>query len=92
MKPVYRCEYCDHMGTEDDVRKHEINCMYNYDRKSCWTCKHRDSSSLMRFKCLLGTKIPEGKIYEFCRKYERNEDKKAPQTVDDIFCSLFGGI
>lgn len=23
MKPVYRCEYCDHMGTEDEVRAHE---------------------------------------------------------------------
>ena len=92
MKPVYRCEYCDHMGTEDEVREHEINCYWNYDRRSCWTCKHRDRSSLMRLKCLLGTEIPEGKIYEFCCQYDRDEKESSPKTSSDIFRGLFGGL
>ena len=92
MKPVYRCEYCDHMGTEDEVREHEVKCYWNYDRKSCWTCKHRDRSIMTRFKCLLGTEIPAGKIYEFCGKYERNEDESYPKTSSDIFRGLFRGL
>ena len=91
MKPVYRCEYCDHMGTEDEVREHEIKCYYNYNRKSCWTCKHRDHSNLMMFKCLLGTEIPAGHMIEYCGKYE-NDGKGAPKTSSDIFRGLFGGL
>ena len=91
MKPVYRCEYCGHMGTEDEVREHEVNCYHNYDRRSCWTCKHKDPKNLLRFKCMLGTEIPEGKLYEFCGKYERDV-KEAPKTADNIFRSLFGSL
>ena len=91
MKPVYKCDYCDHMGTEDDVREHEIKCFYNYDRKSCYTCKHRDSISLVRYKCLLDIDIPEKHIIEFCGKYEQNE-KGQPKTADDIFSNFFGGF
>lgn len=91
MKPVYRCEYCNHMDTEDEVRAHEEKCMFNYDRKSCWTCKHRDPNSLMRFKCLLGNEIPAGKMIEFCGKYEWDE-KGHVNTAANIFTGLFGGI
>ena len=91
MKPMYRCEYCDHMGTEDEVREHEAKCIYNYDRNSCWTCKHRDKNSLMRFKCLCGVEIPEGKLLEFCGKYEWDEETHTHNT-DNIFRGLFGGL
>lgn len=91
MKPVYRCEYCDHMGTEDEVRVHEEKCMYNYCRKSCWTCKHRDHSSATKFKCLLGTEIADGCLIEFCSKYE-NDGKGKVKTVSDIFRGFFGGL
>jgi hypothetical protein len=46
----------------------------------------------MRFKCLLGTEIPDGKIYEFCGEYERDEKESSPKTSSDIFRGLFGGI
>lgn len=92
MKPVYKCEYCNHMGTEDEVREHEIECCFNYDRKSCWTCKHRDPKSFMNFKCLLGTEIPEGHLMEFCGKYERDDDRKYSKTGSDIFRGFFGGL
>ena len=65
MKPVYKCEYCDKMGTKEEIKEHEEQCYYNYDRKSCWTCKHRDPKSLMRFKCLLEKEIPEN----FCKVF-----------------------
>lgn len=91
MKPVYKCDYCDHMGTEDDIRKHEVECFYNYDRKSCHTCKHRDPKSLTQYKCLLGVDILEGHLIEFCGKYEWNE-KGQPKTVTDIFGGFFGGF
>lgn len=90
MKPVYRCEYCDHMGTEDDVRKHEVKCIWNYDRKSCLTCKHKDTKSFVQYKCLLGTEIPDGCMIEFCGKYEWNEKYPTDSSVDGIFGRLFG--
>ncbi len=91
MKPVYRCEYCDHMGTEDEVQEHEIKCYRNYDRKSCWTCKHRDQNNYMKFKCMLGTEIADGCLIEFCRKYERDEERFAG-PYSNIFRGLFGGL
>lgn len=91
MKPVYRCEYCGHMGTEDEVREHEVNCYHNYDRRSCWTCKYRDNNSIMNFRCLLGTDIPDGKLVEFCRKYE-NDGKRTTKTASDVLRGLFGGL
>ena len=92
MEPVYKCGYCSYMGTVEETSEHEMQCIYNYDRKSCWTCKHRDPNSLMKFKCLLGTDIPEGKIYEFCGQYEYDEDRKEPKTASNIFNSFFGGF
>lgn len=92
MKPVYRCEYCDHIGTEDEVREHEINCLWNYDRKSCRTCKHKDPKSLMHYKCLLGTEIKEGCLIEFCGKYEWDEKDLKNSSIGDIFGGLFGGL
>jgi hypothetical protein len=79
------------MGIEDEVREHEVKCYYNYDRKSCWTCKHRDPNSMMQFKCLLGTEISKGHLIEFCGKYEWDE-KDMSKTPSDIFRGLFGGI
>ena len=92
MKPVYRCEYCDHIGTEDEVREHETKCIWNYDRKSCITCKYRDSKSLMKYKCLLGTEIQDGCMIEFCGKYEWDERYAKKMSASDVFSGLFGGF
>jgi hypothetical protein len=80
------------MGTEDEIREHEIKCYWNYDRKSCRTCKHRDPKSLMQYKCLLDVDIPENHLIEFCGKYKRNEKDLSKMTPSDIFGSLFGGL
>ena len=86
MKPVYRCEYCDHMGTEDEVREHEEKCIDNYNRRSCFTCKHKTWTTLNQYECDFGKEIPEGKIFEFCGQYERAEKR------DNPFENLFGAM
>ena len=37
MKAIYRCEYCDVTGTEEEIREHEEGCFKNYNKKSCLT-------------------------------------------------------
>ena len=78
MKPVFKCDYCDKMGTEEEIREHEPVCTDNYDRKSCYTCvykKTRVKDGKWFFECEANEKIPEGKIFEFCKKYERKEKR-----------------
>ena len=41
MKPVFKCDYCSKMGTEEEIREHEPKCFDNYDRRSCFTCIHK---------------------------------------------------
>lgn len=89
MKPVFKCDYCDFMGTEDKVKEHEPTCTENYDRKSCWTCQHKGYKNLNQFSCACGKEIPENKIFEFCPQYERKEKSEYPLV--DIFGGLFGG-
>lgn len=89
MKPVFKCDYCSHMGTEEEIKEHEITCIYNYDRKSCYTCTHKKYAS-KGFECKNGITLPEGKIYEFCDSYERKEH---PNDFSGIFGDiLFGGF
>ena len=37
MKPVFKCEYCTFMGTEEEVKAHEDTCFENYDKKSLYS-------------------------------------------------------
>ena len=97
MKPVYKCDYCSKMGTEEEIREHEVNCMDNYDRKSCYTCvykeiKCRDNISekktTLAYECkAVGREIPEGKIFEFCPQYKR---KESSDKITDLFGNIFG--
>jgi hypothetical protein len=83
------------MGTEDEVRKHESECLDNYDLKGCTTCMHKKTCPskvegvLWNYKCDHGVEIPEGKMMINCSKYER---KKNMDFVDDLFGGLFGGF
>ena len=93
MKPVYKCDYCDFMGTEEDVRKHESECYHNYNLKSCTTCVNKKidtSKGLfgMCCKCDCGLELPEGKMRVNCGKYERKEYN---DELNDLFGGLFGG-
>ena len=86
MKQVFKCDYCNEMGTEEEIRAHEPTCFANYDRKSCFTCVHKTLEGI-NYKCKAGIEIPEGKIFEFCGSYER---KERPKLTKNIFGDLFG--
>ena len=85
MRAIYRCEYCDFTGVEEEVQKHEEKCYKNYNLKGCLTCKHCSTDGLKTVKCKQGTEIPEGQYFEKgCPNHE----------VGDIevtgFMSMFG--
>lgn len=91
MKPVFKCDYCSKMGTEEEIREHEPKCFDNYDRRSCFTCIHKKikpNSKMCYYECEVGKEIPEGKIFEFCESYERKE--KADNPLSGIFGNIFG--
>ena len=77
MKPVFKCDYCSEMGTEEEIKEHEIKCIYNYDRRSCCTCVHKNTrfkNDNIIYECKADKEIPVGKIFEFCSSYERNKN------------------
>ena len=96
MKPVYKCDYCDKMGTEEEIREHEEKCTENYDKKSCYTCKNKGKltieNKLCKYECKAGKDIPAGSIYQFCELYERKESSgnSYKDFSDNFFGSLFG--
>ena len=90
MKPVFKCDYCSKMGTEEEIREHEPKCIDNYDRKSCYTCTHRTFKSGDKnhcYECKVRIESPEGKLFEFCESYERRDK---PDTIVDLFGNWFG--
>ena len=87
MKPIFRCGYCDQTGIKEEIEKHEQECIYNYTKKSCLTCKHAENK-IVRVTCKRNVEIPDGKMYENCGLYEW--DEKHTTGVTNIFGSLFG--
>lgn len=90
MKPVFKCDYCKFVGTEEEVKEHEQNCMCNYNRNSCHTCEYKEvdfnKNGKIIYKCKVDMDIPEGKIYEFCKSYK---EKKRSNYFDDLFGNIF---
>ena len=60
MKQLFRCEYCTEVGTEEEIRAHEEGCLWNYTKKSCWTCKHAEKV-LSKIRCTADKEISDGK-------------------------------
>ena len=92
MKPVFKCDYCSKMGTEEEIRAHEEQCTENYDRRSCLTCTHKRTKckdGKWIYECGADQEIPEGKFFEFCESYERKE--KTDFSFGDLFGGIFGG-
>lgn len=91
MKPVFKCDYCSKMGTEEEIREHEPKCFDNYDRRSCFTCVHKTMKLKDKqycYECKAGVDIPEGNFFEFCNTYERKE--KVDNPLSDLFGNIFG--
>lgn len=40
MKPVFKCEYCNFIGTEKEIEEHEKVCINNPDVKCCQNCRY----------------------------------------------------
>lgn len=95
MKPVFKCDYCQFIGTEEEVHKHESDCYDNYDLRGCTTCLHKKTRSskskeiLFNYKCDCGVEIPDGKMMINCIKYDR---KEKTDTIDDFLSAMFGGF
>ena len=92
MKQIFRCEYCDKMGVKEDIIKHENECISNYTKRSCFTCKHAENK-ITRFICKNGQELPEGQIYEHCRSWEWDEKdhiSRNPTAFNTLFGGLFG--
>lgn len=92
MKPVYKCDYCSFMGTEEEVKQHEPVCHENYDMKGCYTCKNRGRLHMVegkiKYDCEAGKDIPVGMILTNCDLYDQKE--KSPYS--DLISSMFGGL
>lgn len=74
MKQIYKCEYCNYIGTKEDLEKHERDCIYNYNNKNCTTCLNATYVGL-NVECKHGKDIPIGKMYMNCELYERKENR-----------------
>ena len=88
MKLIYRCEYCSETGTAEEITKHEQDCMYNPNKKSCFTCKNAEICLITKITCKVGKEIPTDKYIMYCDKYENDgvdHSKVSPAK------SLFGG-
>ena len=93
MKPVYKCDYCSFMGTEEEVKEHEPKCTENYDMRSCYTCIHRGDVKVqnngIKYECKAGKDVPWDSVYKHCNLYEKKVKGESPYS--DILASMFGG-
>lgn len=90
MKPVFKCDYCSQMGTEEEIKEHEQNCINNYSKRSCYTCENkmiRPASRGRCLKCKLGKEIPNGSVIEFCEHYNKKKENQFP--IDDLIDIFF---
>lgn len=49
MKKVFKCDYCNYIGTAEEVTEHEKTCLKNPDVKCCYNCQYaytRSSTTL----------------------------------------------
>ena len=91
MKPLFRCEYCDFTGIEEEVKEHEEKCIYN---RTCFSCKHKLKIENVKegdgynIVCDKAIEIPSNHIIEFCPEYEKEERKSDSLNK---FSGIFGG-
>ena len=93
MKQLFRCEYCDQIGPEEEIKKHEEECIFNYTKHSCLTCKYAERG-MLNYKCTNGKDIPEGKYLEQCNKYEWDEQDHVTRKLINTgpLGGIFGGL
>lgn len=40
MKEVFKCDYCNYIGTAEEVAEHEKTCLCNLKTECCYNCKY----------------------------------------------------
>lgn len=90
MKPVFRCDYCEQMGTEKEISEHERECQKNPENRSCMSCAN--ASGMTHIKCSLGKEIPAFNCIIHCVDYVPGGDPehKTLKSFADIFGDPFG--
>ena len=89
MKALYKCDFCDMTGTEEDIREHEIYCENNPARMSCQYCEYKKTNFVNgkgRYECKFKD-IPEGQQYMNCDKFALK--KMTNISMEDLFGSFF---
>ena len=87
MKEVFKCDYCNYIGTAEEVAEHEKTCLCNLKTECCYTCKYIRRNTKITLACdrrgfyvcdyndtfIYRTKnlLPNKEI---CEHYERRED------------------
>ena len=79
MQPVFKCDFCSFMGSQQEVQEHTRKCTNNFERKNCLSCVHKSWEGV-DFKCDCGKHIPAGQMIEFCDQYEYK--KKVEPLLD----------
>ena len=87
MKPLYKCDWCDHTGTEIEMRDHEATCVYNKNLRHCFTCG-LNSGAFGVVKCDKGIELPKGQYVRYCNLWEEKEQD--PNKTDSILKMFFG--
>ena len=66
MKEVFKCDYCNYIGTKEEIAEHEKVCLNNPDVKCCYNCQAEHDLCVL----YTGAPIPEKNI---CEHYRRRE-------------------
>ena len=87
MRPLYRCDYCDFTGTEDEVKSHEEGCIKNHTLKGCFTCAHCNTDGFSSITCMAGRDIPDGHMIQGCYLYAKGSVEVS--GIMKVFSDLF---
>ena len=91
MKPIYRCDYCPKTGTEEELKKHEAQCVYNKAKRACFTCGYRKGWGFGTFKCQQNIEIPKDSYIEDCPNWAEDKHEFDPQNpYTSLFESFLG--
>lgn len=84
MKELYRCDYCDKIGTIEELTEHEPICENNPKKRNCGTCDNAKFINLNQFECKIhpDRDVPEGKEYINCSDHV---PRKPMKDIEDIF-------
>lgn len=91
MISLYKCDYCNFIGSEEEVYKHENICEHNPSRLNCSSCQYSSFKTMKQYKCTLRPEreIPENQEFINCPDHSIRE---YPHTMKDIMGNIFGGL